>query len=205
MDIAHVKAAPGSFVKLQVVVTEIKHQNGTYGPYALGKIQDGPGQVEQVLFTVAKGKDFPTDLQAGHLINCAGRFDANTGKMKVFFDSYAQNQAPPPNSYPPQQPIPNAYGGKPTTPSPAASMVAPQPVHVPADNDPTRTSIERQCAWKSACGVAANCQGMELGQIVKWAVRGAKFMADGQGDVQQNPQWVGEDPPPPGDDDIPFS
>ena len=82
-------------------------------------------------------------------------------------------------------------------------MVAPQPVHVRVDKDPTRTSIERQCAWKAACVVAAARPEMTLGMATVWAVRGAIFMASGQGDnIQVRPQAPFE-PVPEFDPDTP--
>ena len=56
------KAAPGQFVTMQIVVTEIKHMTGQYGAYALGKGQDGPGEIVDCMFTVAKDKVLPPDL-----------------------------------------------------------------------------------------------------------------------------------------------
>ena len=170
------KAAPGTFVQMQAVIIEIKHMTGQYGSYALGKAQDGPGQVESVLFTVAKDKPFPTDLAIGHRINGAGKWDANTQKMKFFFDSYAQQQVAPQT----QAPVPNAYAGPSPVPSPAAAVVAPQPVHVPVGRDATGGSIERQCVVKAVCEVAARRSPMDVGEVVKWCVILHKWVTDGQ-------------------------
>ena len=212
MNFQSVKASPGKYVQLQAVITEIKHMDGDYGPYALGKAQDNQGVVEGVLFTIKKGAQFPTGLVAGHSCNWAGKFDANTGNMKLFFGSMAQRdvaaqapqQAPPQAQEPYHEPV-----GQPQSPTPPPQApMAPQ-----GSRDATGTSIERQCAWKSACGVAASNRMLELKHVVDWAVRGAKFMADGMGDIPSepltqpsgpNPNYVGDNPPPPTDDDIPF-
>lgn len=195
MNWQNVKAAPGNFIKLQVVITEIKHMQGQsgMGPYALGKSQDGPGQIEDVLFTVKRGDSFPTQLAVGHRLNGAGKFDANSGKTKFYFDSYAQGQAPAPNSYPP--------AGQPS--APPAQQAAQQAINL----DPKGLSIERQAAWKAAGNVVKDKAYPNLADLIsdmlKLATAGAKFMADGK-DIPTMNRQPGDDAPPPGDSDIPW-
>lgn len=205
MDWQHVKAAPGQFIKLQVLITEISHQSGQYGPYALGKAKDGPGYIEQALFTVKKGAIFPSELAAGHLINCAGKFDANTSDMKVFFDSYAQNQSPPPNSYPP------AATPAQQTPPPPPQQPPPPPQSTnvpPPTRDATGISIERQTCVK-AVGEIFHGAGdkVNLGIVVKVLCALHKWVTDGQ-DIPtmgaEPADWADTSQPPAGDDDIPF-
>lgn len=119
---------------------------------------------------------------------------------------------------PPQQPIPNAYGNQPATPSPAANVTAPRPVQIPVGRDATGVSIERQCVVKAVCEVAARRGGqMDVGEVVKWCVILHKWVTDGQ-DIpvmgQQPNQQSGQapfapppefDPGTPPEDDIPFS
>ena len=196
MNWQSVKAAPGQFIKLQVIITDIKHMNGQsgMGPYALGKAMDGPGQVESVLITVKQGDQFPTDLAVNHRLNGAGKFDANTGKTKFYFDSYAQDQAPPPNSYPP------AGQQVAQQPAPIAQQVAQQAINM----DPKGLSIERQVAWKEAREALASKTYPNLADLIsdmtKLASAGAKFMADGK-DI---PTMGQDDAPPPGDADVPW-
>lgn len=200
MNFAQVKAAPGQYIQLQAVITEIKHMDGNYGQYALGKAMDGPGYVEDVLFTCKKDMQFPTGLAVNHRCNWAGKFDANTGKMKLFFGSMAQADVAPQGAVPPPQaPI--------QTPPPAPQ----QPVHVPVGQDAKGISIERQAAWKSACEVAARRTPMSLDETEAWALRGSQFMTDGMlhpaartQPSGPNPNYVGDNPAPVGDDDIPF-
>ena len=212
-----VKAAPGQFVTLQVVVTEIKHVDGQYGAYGLGKAQDGPGEVIDCMFTVAKDKVLPPDLAAGHMINGAGKWDANTSRMKFYFNSFAQQQAPPPaqQQAPSPAPIPNAYAGPSPTPSPAASVVAPvAKVKKETDWGAKELREHRGYALHDACLVLVSLAELNKNTgvlhpegAIQMAETFLKYRYNGPpaptGPVP-NPQWVGEDPPPPGDDDIPF-
>lgn len=159
MNFQSVKASPGQYIQLQAAIVEIKHITGDYGPYALGKAQDNQGFVEEVFFTIKKGAQFPTGLAAGHSCNWAGRWDANTQKMKLYFDSMAQRdvaaQAPvpaPPQAkesffnVPPQEPyhVPVQQPQAPQAPPQAPN--APRPTR-----DATGVSIERQCTVKAVC------------------------------------------------------
>lgn len=94
-------------------------------------------------------------------------------------------------------------GQQPQQPAPQSR----QPTNAPAV-DPTRLSIERQTSWKVAGTVVAERKYMNLaeliGDMVKLAAAGAKFMADGK-DIPMMERQPGEDgPPPPGDDDYPW-
>jgi hypothetical protein len=206
-----VKQAPGSFVTLSVVVTEITHKTGQYGAYALGKVQDGPGQVEPVMFTVAKGKVLPPDLAIGHRIIGAGRYDANTGKTKFYFNSFAQQQVPPQTP----APIPNAYG-QPTTPIQAPP--APQPIHVPektpVDWDAKELRERRGYAIRDAtllivalAEINQESRGMTQDAVVEVAETYLKYMYHGK-EAVPNPapaNWEPTDEPPIDDSDmIPF-
>jgi hypothetical protein len=149
-----VKGQPGKYVQLWAAVAEIKHFSGEYGPYALGKATDRDGYVEDVFFTIAKGKQFPTGLRSGHQCNWAGKYDANSGKTKLFFDSMAQvdvspqaPQTPPPQALP-QQPPPQAPPQ--SAPQPPQAPMAPQ-----GTRDATGVSIERQACYKGTCELAA--------------------------------------------------
>lgn len=212
MDFAHVIQAPGKYIDLQVVVTDIQHRTGDWGNWATGKAMDGPGISKDVSFAVAGNdqqgnpKVFPTDLAINHRINCAGKFDANTNKMRIYFNSYSQEQAPPPNSYPPvQQPAPQQQPYQ----QPAPQQPRPTP---PPTRDATGVSIERQAAWKSACEVAARRSPMSLDDTEAWALRGSQFMTDGRLHPQGppthpagvNPNYDPDRPPPVDDDSIPF-
>jgi hypothetical protein len=190
MNFQSVKAAPGQYIQLQAAIVEIKHQSGEYGDYALGKAQDNTGQVEQVMFTCKKEMQFPTGLAAGHSCNWAGKYDANTQRMKLFFGSMAQRDvaAQAPATPPPQAPPP--------TP-PAA------PYHEPAGRDATGVSIERQCVVK-AVGEIASRRNMDLGEAIKWCCHLHKWVETGQDIPVMAQREPGEDAPPPTDDDTPW-
>ena len=196
MNFQSVKAAPGQYIQLQAAIAEIKHFDGDYGPYALGKAQDNQGFVEDVFFTIKKGTQFPTGLAAGHSCNWAGKYDANTGKMKLFFGNMAQRDvaAQAPVQTPPQS-------------SPVPPQQANIPIHVPVGPDATRVSIERQCAWKAACGIAASRPQRSLAEMLdeisKVAYRGTQFMADGK-DIPTMGQQYDDQGPPIDDSDVPF-
>lgn len=91
---------------------------------------------------------------------------------------------------------------------PQDSQQAPQQARQ-STNAPNTTilSAERQCAWKSACSVAASNLDMTLEEVEQWAVRGLSFIQFGKPidrGGQPNPDYVGDDPPPPDDDNIGF-
>ena len=75
---------------------------------------------------------------------------------------------------------------------------APRPVNS------VNTSIERQCAFKSACTWGQ--EHADGDDVMNLAVRGLFFIQTGKVDLggRPNPEYVGDNPPPPVEDDIPF-
>jgi len=188
MNFQQVMAAPGQYIQLQATITDIKHMNGEYGSYALGKAQDNQGQVASVMFTCKKEMQFPTGLAAGHRCNWAGKFDANTQKMKLFFGSMAQADvaAQAPAQAPPQGPITPAAQALPPLPDPLPPYPPVSPGathaietrHVPVGRDATGVSIERQATVKAVCeryaGTDADLATMldACGHFHKWIETG---------------------------------
>jgi len=84
-------------------------------------------------------------------------------------------------------------------PTPQQRQQAPQQARQ-STNAPntTNNSIERQCAWKSACTVAASIGTMNLEETEKWAMHGLSFIQFGKPITQQggqaNPDYVGDNP-----------
>ncbi len=195
MNFQSVKSAPGQYIQLQAVITEITHQTGQYGPYALGKAQDNQGVIEQVLFTVKKDAQFPAGLAAGHSCNWAGKYDANTGNMKLFFGNMAQRDvaAQAPVQTPPQA-------------APAPPQQANAPIHVPVGQDATRLSIERQCASK-VVGRWVEQEVIPPEMAVKWCCIIHKWIETGQ-DIPVSQDFGGQpyddQGPPIDDENIPF-
>jgi len=70
------------------------------------------------------------------------------------------------------------------------------------------TSIERQCAFKAACNRAKETD-MKPNDIIELARQGQYFIETGSNindvsDYEPNPDYVGDNPPPPDDSEIPF-
>ncbi|KKN77662.1 hypothetical protein LCGC14_0357870 [marine sediment metagenome] len=186
MNFAAVRAAPGNYIQLQVVVTDIQHRQGDFGAWASGKAQDGHGVIEDVSFAVA-GKDrqgqprvFPTALAVNHRINCAGKFDAKTNKMRIYFDSLVLGEAPAPKSYPP--------AGQPAQPTPPPQQATPPPRQpanaAPPARDATGVSIERQvCVKTVGVQAAASAEAehpLTLREAAAWLTFYAHWIETGQ-------------------------
>jgi len=100
-----------------------------------------------------------------------------------------------------------------------APQQAQQPRHqAPAGKAPPASSrdssIERQCAWKTAGTVAASRPQFTFEDAIKWAQGGLYFIETG-GDLTKMPPWNEQEPqgtiqqeepngPPPTNDDVPF-
>lgn len=218
MNWNHSRNNPGTWQTMRGTATRYEPKIGQFGDYALGDITDDLGESVQVLFGSNDKSPLPGPQCIGSLAIWGGLYDANTQKYKVMFNSYAQGQQPPAQqaSPPPQQ----AY----QPPAPQQAPPTP-PQHRQPPQDPTRVSIERQCAWKAACYIAAtrvqeDGRGMSLADIEEYAHMGAAFMATGrtkyfnpaspqqQAPPQQgyrtNPEYEEYPEQTPIDQDIPF-
>lgn len=99
-------------------------------------------------------------------------------------------------------------------PAPQANQPAnAAPVSKPVYTDPTQTSIERQVCVKAVGRMAAERADMELREAAGWLGFFSHWIKTGQFVFTQerptqpsgpNPNYVGDSPPPPKDDDIPF-
>jgi hypothetical protein len=87
--------------------------------------------------------------------------------------------------------------------SPQRPQNRPQSTQGPNGRD---TSIERQCAWKSACTLAAERADLfaTIEDVERCAGRGLYFIKNGKPVIRQPAPAAPDNGPPPTDDDIPF-
>lgn len=196
MNWTHCRNNPGTWQTMRGTATKYDTKTGQYGDYALGNITDDLGESIQVLFGSNDKSPLPGAQCVGHIAIWGGLYDANTQKYKAMFNNYAQSQQPPAQ----QAPAPPQQAYQP--PAPPQAPAAP-PQHRQPPQDPTRVSIERQCAWKAACRIAAGAGDMTLPDIEEHALAGAQFMATGQ-TKYFNPNYNPDPQQVPEGDDIPF-
>ena len=154
-------------------------QNGKN--FAKCKLKDDQG----VSHNVTIYNDIPPVnlLNSRHVFSLSS-FDGNyNGKPYVGYSGFWQHNAGGQQAAPPQR------------------QQAPPRQTAQANKD---DSIERQCAWKSACTVAAS-SGKEfaLEETLRWAAAGLKFIETGEAEFQEDTP-APDDAPAPTDDDIPF-
>ena len=211
MNFAQVRAVQGQMdgqwpAKI-TMLARFGEGTGVVGQTKAGKPQckctltDDAGESQTVYLS---GQDIPTPAMMGQraefkLNTFQGQGGTGYGgwwQSKTNVNQQPQGQAPAQNSYPPQQPAP-----PPSQPAPPAQRAATTAI------DPTRISIERQCAWKAAGNVLKDRAYPNTADLIsdmfKLAAAGAKFMADGK-DIPTMGRQPGDDGPPPGDDDCPW-
>lgn len=197
MNWNHCRNNPGTWQTMRGTATRYEPKTGQFGDFALGDITDDLGESVQVLFGSNDKSPLPGPQCVGHIAIWGGIYDANTQKYKAMFNSYAHSQQPAAQQAPP--PPQQGY-----QPPPQQQPTPPPPPQRQPPQDPTRVSIERQCAWKAACNIAAQVVGdMPLADIEEHALAGAQFMATGQ-TKYFNPNYNPDPQQVPTDDDVPF-
>ena len=184
VNLQHAKANPGKFHEMRATATRFDVKDGQYGWYALGAIKDEPGNEEDVLFAVKKGETLVDANTAMKLCIWAVRYDANDGKYKAYFKGTVAKQLqdtpqspPQPANY--QQPTPQGKK-EPVTQNDAYKMVRDNVV----------------CAFIQSGELKLDDLSTEVATAInKWV----KFIL-----TNDNPNWVGDNPEAPKDDDIPF-
>lgn len=179
---------------LKGTATRYEIKQGTYGLYGLGDLMDQTSRTEKMMF----GSSDKSPLPEQSLLNIPCIYsvcwDANKQKYKAYFNSFGSAPQIPQRQAPPQQPRPQPQ---------QRPQQAPQSTNI---------SIERQCAAKSACGVAAARPEMTLGATIIWASTILSFIETGKGITTEvsDPEWPdslplgaprepGEDEPPAAD------
>lgn len=104
---------PGKFEKMQGTVNKFDVKTGEYGDYALGEITDNENCTKKVFFAASDDSPLPDKATCFNKLGIwAVRYDANTQRIKVYFNGLvaqqlqpqATQQAPPQTAQGQQQP-----------------------------------------------------------------------------------------------------
>ena len=177
MNFQMCQQSPGQWLMFKGIARRYEVKQGTYGPYALGDLEDQTGRKEQMMF----GGNEKSPLPEQNLLNIpciyAVQWDANKGKFKAYFKSFSNGQqqaAPPPAS---------------------RQQVPPQAPH----GNGRDQSIERQCVVKAVAEIVKARPNMEPTEALMWCITFHDWIVTGNVGFQKP-----DDGPPATDDEIPF-
>ena len=184
MNFTACQSSPGQWLMMKGLATRFEIKQGQYGPYGLGDLLDTTGRSEKMLFGASEKSPLPQESLLNRDAIYSVQWDANTQKFKAYFKSWDNGQQ--------TTTVRTTLGGG------GRQQVTQTPQSSKDD------SIERQCAWKSACTVAAS-SGKEfaLEETLRWAAAGLKFIETGEAEFQEDTP-APDDAPALTDDDIPF-
>lgn len=174
MNFQTARSAPGTIVQMQGIATTWDYKpQGTYGPYALADILDTAGETQKVLISGSSQSVLPGPEVQNQPGLWGIKYDANTQKLKGYFNGYAQQgQAPQTQAPPPQQALPPQSQLPHQAPQnySQAPQNQPQSTQAPqGGRNATGVSIERQCVVKAVCEVAGRRE-FTLPEVLNWCV-----------------------------------
>lgn len=87
---------PGKFEKMQGTVNKFDVKTGEYGDYALGEITDNENCTKKVFFAASDDSPLPDKATCFNKLGIwAVRYDANTQRIKVYFNGLVAQQLQP--------------------------------------------------------------------------------------------------------------